>query len=175
MTYTPNREEFEAACVSHQRLLELLSYDPETGIFVWLKTNTNIVPAGTTASIGLNADGYRFLKIDKKSYSQGRLAWFYVHGKWPIGVIDHMNGVRSDNRLSNLRDVSISYNTHNSKKVHRNNKLGILGVNKRPTGRYQASITVGKKKKFLGTFETAHEAGEAYLKAKAELHGGFLP
>lgn len=154
-------------------LRETLSYDQESGEFCWLKTNSNVSMAGSIAGRSMNSDGYRQIVIAGRFYKAHRLAWFYVHGKWP-DQIDHINGDRTDNRLCNLRNVTSQQNTQNQRKPHRNNKLGLLGVVMRPNGRYQAEIRVDGRKRYLGTFDTPNEAGEAYLRAKRDFHPGAI-
>ena len=164
-----NRELLELA-----RLHELLEYNLATGLFVWKKSNSNRKPVGSIAGGRTNNHGYLHVNVDGRLYAAHRLAWFYVTGKWP-DQIDHINGVRTDNSFSNLRSVSVKQNTHNQRKPHSNNSIGILGVIKKPSGNYSAEIRVGKKKTYLGTFDTAEKASAAYLKAKANLHEGYVP
>ncbi|CCJ48937.1 HNH endonuclease [Bordetella parapertussis] len=152
-------------------LRSLLSYNPESGEFRWLKTNSNASVAGSVAGRSINSDGYKQIVIAGRFYKAHRLAWFYVHGEWP-NQIDHINGIRTDNRLSNLRNVSAQHNTHNQRNPHKNNRSGFLGVVARPNGRYQAEIRVNGRKKFIGTFSTPEEASLAYVSAKREMHSG---
>lgn len=96
-------------------LRSCLSYDPETGLFIRKKTGTPNprAPQGGIAGCVM-ANGYRVIKIGKIPYLAGRLAWFFVHGKWPKDEIDHINRCRDDNRLSNLRTATRQQNTWNS-------------------------------------------------------------
>jgi hypothetical protein len=94
-------------------------------------------------------------------------------GEWPQGEVDHINGVPSDNRWSNLRDVGRTKNAQNIRKPKSNGQSGFLGVSHRKdTGRYQAFITVERKRKTLGCYATAEAAHAAYLEAKRQLHEG---
>lgn len=161
-----DRELLELAVIHN-----LLSYNKETGEFRWLKTNSNASVAGSVAGRSTNSDGYKQITIAGRFYKAHRLAWFYVHGEWP-NQIDHINGIRSDNRLCNLRNVNSQQNTQNQRNPHRNNSSGFLGVIKRPNGRYQAEIRVNGRKRFIGTFDTAEEASLAYISAKRDLHPG---
>lgn len=100
--------------LTHARLLELLHYDPDFGEFRNRVRRGQIGLAGfRTASE--HGRGYRTLKVDGRKYLAHRLAWFYVHGEWPPrGLeIDHVNRVRDDNRISNLRVVTRSENNRN--------------------------------------------------------------
>lgn len=152
-------------------LRNLLDYNPETGLFIWRRSNSNVSPAGSLAGRSINSDGYRQIVINRRFYKAHRLAWFYVHGVWPK-QIDHINGVRTDNRLCNLRNVSSQQNAHNQRRPHRNNRSGFLGVSKRADGRFQAEIRVSGKKRYLGAFPTAEQASAAYVAAKRQMHEG---
>ena len=99
--------------MTHERLTELLSYDKDSGQFVWLKTNSNRAKAGCVAGTE-RKDGYVLIGIDGVLYTAHRLAWFYVNNYWPDGVIDHINRDRSDNRFCNLRCVSRFENAQNA-------------------------------------------------------------
>jgi len=94
-----------------------LEYDPETGVFIWKPRTTddkswNTKFAGEVAG-SINNHGYRRIGIDGKIYMAARLAWLYVHGEWPKNEIDHINRVRDDNRMVNLRDVTSTENSNN--------------------------------------------------------------
>jgi len=108
-----------------ERLRELLEYDPETGVFIW-KTGRGSVKAGSVAG-SKEANGYVRIRCDGGRYMAHRLAWLYVHGEFPPEEIDHINGVRDDNRLRNLRCVSRTENTRNQRLSNRNTS-GITGV-----------------------------------------------
>src|SRR5690242_7452809 len=87
------------------RLHELLAYDACSGDFVWRITKSTKRPKGHVAG-NLHPNGYVYIWIDKIKYPAHRLAWLYVHGAWPREIIDHINGIRSDNRVSNLREAT---------------------------------------------------------------------
>lgn len=146
----------------------VLAYDPETGHFTRLKGCRE----GRRAAI-LRKTGYLQVTIGRRFYIAHRLAWFYMHGKWPQGVIDHINGVRDDNRIANLRDVPQSINMQNRKRPQANNKVGLLGVTEDPKrGLFAAHITICGKATRIGSFVTAQEAHEAYLNVKRVAHPG---
>jgi hypothetical protein len=155
-----------------ERLRELLDYDPETGVFLW-KVNRSIGKAGQVAGGLSKALGYRTIGIDSRLYYGHRLAWLYVHGRWPEGVIDHINGDRTDNRISNLREVHQRVNVENRRAVRKDSATGLMGVYRdKGTTKLQARITARKVRYDLGWFDTAEEAHAAYLKAKRKLHEG---
>jgi hypothetical protein len=154
------------------RLRYLLDYDTETGLFVWAGRSPapNGKRAAGCAAGTLNNNGYVSIKIDQSSYKAHRLAWLWVTGEWPDGEIDHRNGVRSDNRFSNLRVASKSQNQQN-RKLNSNNKSGYAGVSWfADTGQWVANIMADGCQKYLGLFDTAEEASARYLEAKAALH-----
>src|SRR3954469_7645811 len=92
--------------ITLERLKQVAKYDHSTGEFIRRKT---LMSMGSTRK-----DGYREIRIDYKSYLVHRLAWFYFYEQWPEGVIDHIDRNPSNNRIDNLRDVSISVNKMNS-------------------------------------------------------------
>ena len=150
-----------------ERLRELLAYDQDTGVFTW-KVNVSNVKAGGVAG-GHNTKGYTHIKIDGRKHSAHRLVWLYAHGEWPPAEVDHINGIKADNRIVNLREATRSENAHNLRKSHADSKTGFLGV--APSyGKFKAHIMVDGKKKHLGYFPTPEEAHAAYLAAKRQLH-----
>lgn len=155
--------------VTLERLKELLAYDPATGIFTWKIRRRNQIRPGTIAGKSVNDEGYHKIFIDAKSYSAHRLAWFYMTGLWP-NFVDHINGIKTDNRFANLRDVSNSENQQNQRKAHKHNLSGFLGVSSKGIGQFSANIRLNGKQHYLGTYPTAEAAHAAYLNAKRELH-----
>lgn len=151
------------------RLRELLHYDSGTGIFVW-RVSKGGVRAGNLAGTK-NRDGYLKIQVDGLSCLAHRLAWLYVYGRWPEGLIDHINGIKLDNRIANLREATSSENQQNTRQANINNRFGFLGVswNKR-NNHWQARIKVNGAHKHVGCFDSAEEAYAAYLEAKLRLH-----
>lgn len=157
----------QAPLIDHARLLQVMHYDPLTGLFTRLKRCNR--HADKTGSI----DGYGrpIIVVDQIKYHQGRLAWFYVHGRWPVGFIDHRDGKPLNMVFTNLRDVTNSVNMQNQRRPMVTNQVGLLGVIQRKT-RYVGTIELDGKKTHLGYFATADEAHQAYLTAKRRLHIG---
>ena len=152
------------------RLREVLDYNPETGEFVRI-IGVRGQAAGAIAGTVSAVLGYIFIGIDGARYLAHRLAWLYMHGKWPEKQIDHINGIRSDNRLANLREATAAQNRQNQTEFRRNNSSGYLGVYAdKNTGLYTASIKVGGVQHHIGSYRTAEEAHEAYRQEKAKLH-----
>lgn len=111
------------------------------------------------------------ITLKGKDYLSHRLAWFYMTGAWPEQEIDHINGVRDDNRFANLREADRQINCQNVRKPYKNNRTGLLGV-KPSLGKFVARIYVDGKERHLGTFKTPGLAHAAYVAAKRELHKG---
>lgn len=155
--------------ITQGRLKELLHYDPESGLLT-SKTRRGRLAAGDVLGT-INTDGYIQLGVDYKDYLAHRLAFLYMTGKWPADVVDHVNGVRNDNRWVNLRAVPVTTNVQNLRQATIVSSSGLLGAFKhRKRWRSEIRTTAGRLN--LGTFNTAEEAHAAYLAAKRELHEG---
>jgi len=110
-----------------------------------------------------NGFGYLRITVLGKSYYAHRLAWMYVHGKLPSGEIDHINGIKQDNRIENLRDLKSISNANNKTRASKNSKSNILGVSWHKKARkWSAYICVYKQRKYLGLFSDIKEAELAY-------------
>ena len=154
---------------TQSRLKELLHYDQETGVFTWLVNRRNRQVAGHVAGCLSKASGYISIGVDLKMYQAHRLAWLYVNGVWPKNEIDHIDGIKSNNKISNLRKATRSLNVQNQKKAHANSSSGFLGAHKYGS-KWRAKIGLNGKKIFLGYFATPQEAHSAYITAKRRLH-----
>lgn len=157
--------------ISHSDLLSILSFNQTTGVFVRLNTVGRCGRWRAGEQVGHTSKiGYIQIHINGKSYLAHRLAWFYVYGVWPKNILDHINGIKSDNRIENLRECNHALNMQNIRTSHKDNSTSLLGVKKLPGGRFQARIYVNKKELNLGVFDTAQEAHRVYLSAKRQLH-----
>lgn len=156
--------------LNHEDLLDFLSYDPNTGIFRWIKGRVNINIGDIAGSI--DGGGYWQIKLFGECYAGHRLAWLYFYGVWPEKFIDHINGDKTDNRIANLREATQSQNMANSK-ISRNNTSGIKGVAKLKDGRYRAYITHERKRIDIGIYLTVSEAAKAREKMGRKLKGQF--
>ena len=158
--------------LTHRRLLELLSYDAATGIFRWRKTMNGFVRAGSIAG-SPNAEGYLQIQIDRVKYRSARLAFLYVHGRWPTDQIDHADVANANDAFLNLREAPRSLNGGN-KRRYRNNKSGFKGVSRRSDGKkWVAQIQVNGVYRHIGSFETRAEAYAAYCARAKEFFGEF--
>ena len=157
--------------LTQKRLKELLSYDPDTGEFRWRMTLNNRAPSGSVSGY-VNHHGYVRIMIDKKTYQAHRLAWLYVYGEF-VPELDHKNGVRSDNSISNLRPATRSQNLGNSRKpsTNRSGKKGVSWNESRQ--KWRADIQHNGRHIWLGRFDTSEAAHAAYCKAARELFGEF--
>jgi HNH endonuclease/AP2 domain len=156
--------------ISNERLKELLNYDAETGIFIWIIKRRGNVNIGSVAG-GKKPDGYIHIKLDGKTYKAHRLSWLYVYGKFPEKGLDHINEVKDDNRIVNLRLATDQENMQNISSPRINNKSGYYGVSwNKKTNKWVAQIQINGKKKCLGFFKTIEEAYDVYKNAKRELH-----
>ena len=155
--------------ITQYRLKEMLEYDPETGLFVW-KVSTRGARKGRVA--GGITNKYLAIRIDGKLYYSHRLAWLYVYGVWPTNDIDHKDHDKKNNVIANLRDATRSENLQNMVDAKISNiSTGLLGsCFSKSHGKYIASISVGRKRKHIGVFQTAELAHKAYVEAKRVLH-----
>ena len=151
-----------------ERLRHLLDFDPDTGVFRW-RIKWYRMNAGDVAG-SPDGRGYLRIVISGRSYKSHRLAWLHVHGEWPEGDIDHINGDRSDNRVTNLKVCTNAENGQN-RGLNRNNKSGYVGVSfHAQTGKWQAHIHANGRRHRLGEFQDKEEAAIAYANAKTKLH-----
>ncbi len=156
--------------LSIARLKEVLAYDPETGLFVWLSGGRAGRQAGT-----VNADGYVQIKIDGRFFYAHRLALFYTKGTEPVNEVDHRNGARSDNRLLNLRDATRVFNSENVQRAHKDSRSGLLGVSwSAGKNRWYSRIRAKGRTVFLGYFKDPELAHAAYVAKKRSAHEGNL-
>lgn len=157
--------------VTAERVRELMNYDPITGSLTW-RVSFPSAPAGRI--VGHRNQGYLRCKIDGRKYVVHRIVWLYVYGCFPSKMVDHINGIRDDNRITNLRSVDAAQNQWN-RGVAKNNTSGIHGVIYRPRPPWCARITVHGKRIIIGWFNTREEAMVAFEKARAEFFGEFAP
>ena len=150
-------------------LKEWLSYDPATGVFTWRKYRRNIKLGDVAGCI--NQKGYLYIGFQGKLYRANRLAWFYVHGVMPKGQVDHIDGDKLNNRISNLRDVDGFVNQQNRKGGNKNASSKYLGVSFHKQSKKWLAQIWFRKHKYIGLYDTEEEAHQAYLAEKSVLEG----
>lgn len=163
-------DRINAPPLTSDRLLEVLAYDRGTGLFT-CRQQRGTKRAGDVAG-GLDASGYVCIEIDHRRYLAHRLAFLAVTGDWPKLRVDHIDGDRSNNRWSNLRDASVMTNQQNLRRAMSSSSTGLLGAHAAPGGRFRSSIRIAGKLQHIGTFDTAEAAHDAYVVAKRIHHEG---
>lgn len=155
-----------------ERLREVLHYDPVTG-FLTRKIKL-VANASDSENIKLSGRGYIYMHVEGHRYSAHRLAWLHVHGRWPKNMLDHINGNRSDNRISNLREADATLNRENQHAARSDNlSSGVIGVHwSEYHKKWKAHIRVGGRLRHLRYCSTVEEASSVYLAAKRRLHAG---
>lgn len=147
--------------ISQNELKEKLSYNPDNGLFTWIKSGKN---AGWLHDKGHSKKYWR-IEINKKCYYRSRLAWLYIHGEMPE-CIDHINQNQLDDRIKNLRNVSHAENMKN-KKIPKNNNTGVIGVHfDRALRKFVSVIGVNGKQLKLGCFGNLFDAACARKSAE---------
>jgi hypothetical protein len=154
--------------LTQEKVKELFHYEPDTGNLVWRFDRRANKVAGKIAGC-LNNHGYFRIRIDGKAYSAHRIIWLYVYGAWPVNDIDHVNGLRHDNRICNLREATKAQNSQNQRKPQSHNTSGYLGVSAY-RGKWKATIKLSGNNLFIGYYNTPEEAYSEYLSKKRELH-----
>lgn len=167
--------QFKEECVG--RLSEAIRYDPQSGKLFWKHRDS--VPSSTNARwVGKEAGtvkpcGYIRIAFDRSHYYAHRVAWALHYGEWPPGEIDHINGDRGDNRIENLRIATRQQNTMNHGPSTRNTS-GVAGVAYHAVNRkWVASLTIDRKRIYLGSFKNINDAIAARKRAEVEHYGEF--
>lgn len=152
----------------------ILAYDRQTGLVTWARDcggkDAKRIKTGTVAGCQ-SVWGYTVIRLNKVLYPAHRLAWFLETGTWVPDVIDHVNGIKDDNRFENLRLATSSQNGMN-RKASLPNTSGYRGVIYW-RGKWRAQIHIEGRNTALGTFDTPEAAHTAYVEASREHHGAF--
>lgn len=158
--------------ITLERLKELVSYDPDTGVFTRRESSTNRVVPGSQVGWLDVSTGYVRIMLDKKTYRAHRLAWYYMTGEYET-LIDHVNRNRADNRFCNLRPCSKSENGMN-RRFQKNSTSGNVGVSfDKESGKWMAYIYKDNRQIKLGRFTEKEGAIQARLEAEMSHHGEF--
>lgn len=144
--------------ISQEFIQHLFSYNKDTGILSWKIPTGTRVNKGDPATTITNKNGYCSVKIFKKRYSIHRLIWLYVYGYFPENELDHINRIKTDNRIENLREVSRQCNMRNvGKRVNNiSNVVGVSFISKKFV--WYANIMINKKTYSLGYHNDYYEA-----------------
>lgn len=155
-----------------ERFHQVMTYDPETGIFYWVVSGRGRYPGKRAGTVHTKL-GYRTISIDKERLLAHRLAWFVMHGVWPPNEVDHKFGVVGDDRISQLRCATHAQNRKNSCRP-RTNRSGYTGVTWNKNRRcWQAQIVSDNRYYYLGKYDSPEEAAEARSTAAKEMFGEF--
>jgi hypothetical protein len=158
--------------LSQEDLKINLIYDKDTGVFTWKKSNNSKIKVGYIAG-GYDSYGYKTIKINNKLFKAHRLAWLYVYGVMPINNIDHINGIKDDNRILNLRECTQQTNNYNSS-IRKDNKSGIKGITfDKKSNKWRANIRVDGEQIHLGLFSHVLDAQVLMEHVREKLHGEF--
>ncbi|MGE8941060.1 HNH endonuclease [Leptospira interrogans] len=154
---------------TQERLKQLADYDPTTGVFTAKKTRGKSKEGQELGT--LRQDGYRAIMIDGKWYKAHRLAWLYVYGAFPDGLLDHRNRDRQDNRIANLREASYVENSVNAEV--RSEHTGIYPVSRNKGTGFQVYVFKNGKNVSLGTFDDLQKAVELRSRVANDLYGEY--
>ena len=163
---------YDNLMITRDRLNELLTYDPVLDVWTWIKSRGRMAKAGSRAGT-ISTLGYVIIRINARDYCAHRLVWFWYHHEWPRGNIDHIDGNRRNNVLTNLRVAEYCQNSWNRGKS-KVNTSGFKGVFfHKATGKWQASIRARGKQYHLKLYLTPEAAHRIYVEAAKRLHGEF--
>jgi hypothetical protein len=158
--------------ISPENVRELFDYDVCTGFLNWKVKPAKCIVVGDRAGIFKKRHGYRHLRYKYKDFLEHRVIWLWCNGSWPEHQIDHINGNRTDNRISNLRQATNAQNGWNA--ISKKKNGGLKGAYfKKQTNRWQSTIRHNGSVHYLGCFLTEEEAHAAYAQAATRLHGEY--
>ena len=153
--------------LTQEFLKEHLDY--RDGHLWWVKSRSNRVKIGQQFGC-YHHTGYRQGRLKGKIYLEHRLIWLYHYGEWPKDQIDHINGIKIDNRIGNLRECTIQQNQFN-RKSEKDSSSQYKGVSWcKLSKKWLAKYYYKSKRYYLGLFETEEDAAKAYRKATEDLH-----
>ena len=159
--------------LSHERLLEVLNYDPNSGLFTWRR---QLAPRGKLGTVAgnvsvTNGQSRRMIRLDGRLYLASRLAWFHVHGAWPTGDIDHRDCDPMNNRIENLRDCTHAQNMRN---LRPRSRVGLKGVTfDKQRGKWVAQLRRPGSSSYIGRFDSPEAAHAAYREVAERELGEF--
>lgn len=154
-----------------ERLREVLNFDPQTGVFT-RRTKTTRSPVGEVVG-SMHHKGYLRMSVDGRIYWAHRLAWLHEKGEWPNGALDHINRIRTDNRIANLREASSAENNCNVT-IPKTNTSGVKGVSwNEECRKWRVKVVMNRKPYYGGMFSCIEDANQVVTALRAKLHGAF--
>jgi hypothetical protein len=167
-----NKDVIDSCDITQEHLKRFLHYNPDTGLFTRL-TKSNRFKIGEVAGTR-NTVGYILVRFDGYRFTAHRLAWLYMTGKLPSLGIDHINGLKDDNRFCNLREADQAMNALNTG-ANKNNPFGLKGITfSRKLNKFCAKSTVRGISHKIGYFDTKEDAYAAYVEFAKVHHGEFM-
>ena len=149
--------------MTQEELKKRLAYEKNTGLFKWRYTKGRC-KEGKIA--GCLSKGYIIIGLNGKNFQAHRLAWLYEHGEFPKGIIDHINRIKNDNTITNLRDTNFFVNNSNIG-IQKSNNSGVTGVSFQKNRKtWQAQIRINGVRKHLGNFKSKEAAIDARQSAE---------
>lgn len=157
--------------ITQDQVRKLFNYNPETGELIRRVQTASRAKVGDVVGCA-NTKGYLMVRVNGKLRLNHKVAFLHFHGYLPK-YIDHINGVKNDNRIKNLRSCTLSQNNRNATK-RKDNTSGFKNVswNKR-VNKYRVQIKVNRKNKYIGHFTDINEANQAAIAARLKYHGEF--
>jgi hypothetical protein len=170
-TPSNNTEDIRHETLTQEYLKSILDYDLDIGIFTWKVNKSKKSKIGDAA--GWLDNGYTKIEINHKPYNAHRLAWLYVYGEMPKNLVDHIDGNRSNNKISNLREATYQKNSENYK-TPKTNKSGVKNVSwYKKLDKWVVSISIRNAKKTIGYFDDLELAELVAVEARNKYRGGF--
>jgi hypothetical protein len=163
--------------LSPEEIRGLFDLNVETGELRW-KASTSRGQHTQRVAGSDHRLGYRQVKIGKKGYLVHRVVWAIVHGEWPAKHVDHIDGNKANNAVTNLRLATVGQNAQNRAVTGVKSVSGLMGAvhvpgTSRRREKWESRIKVNGVSKHLGCFTTPQAAHEAYMQAKAKFHPYF--
>ena len=172
----------DAAKLTLRDIKKMVTYDPETGSFYYgvlgksSKYGWQKQYAGRKMATSSKNGDYCRTNFCGYSVKSHRLAWLLMTGKWPKGMVDHINGDRSDNRWENLRDANYSQNAINRRKLNSNNTSGARQVSwNKEAKKWRAYVRANGRITHVGYFDLFSDAVEAQARKEVEIWGEYSP
>jgi hypothetical protein len=159
--------------LTHEHLLQVLDYDPATGVFTWKVRASNRLKVGDRAG-AVGTLGYRLIMIGGEKFQASRLAIFYVRGEWPKADVKFLNENMDDCSIDNLQEMS-RIEAARLRSAPASNTSGLRGVSPAPRGKWKSAICANYKQIMLGVFDTKEQASAIYEHAMSILSGAKTP